>query len=71
VKMMFQALACSWASTFHKIVVGLENSMEEASAWKESIPSHYLPHRRHRKSKIAVKVVLPYTGHSHEGRMRG
>ena len=70
-RMMIQALACSWASTLHRIVVDLEYSMEEASTWKESIPFHYHLRRRYRKSMIAVKVVLPYTGHLNEGRMRG
>jgi hypothetical protein len=69
--MMIPALACSLALTFHKIVVDLENSMEEASTWQESIPSHYHYHlrRRYRKNMIAVKVALAYIGHA--GRVRG
>jgi hypothetical protein len=67
--MMFPAWACSLALTFHKIVVDLENSMEEASTWQESIPSHYHLRRRYRKNMIAVKVALAYIGHA--GRVRG
>jgi len=70
VRTMIQALACSLALTFHKIV-DLESSMEVASTWQESIPSHYRLRRSSRKSMIAVKAVLPYIGPVDEARTRG